>query len=155
MRKKNFLGFEFKQMSNFIRRNMKAKLSESGFDEVTIMHGWIMGYLYINQDEDIYQKDIETKFEISRSTVTNILQLMEKKGYLTRTTGSHDARLKKIELTELGIKTHLDTVAVMDSFHEAMESNVTEEERETFLRVIAKMKDNVNRFMGNSYKEEE
>lgn len=51
-----------------------------GLDEVTLMHGWIMGYLYHNQGKAVYQKTIESDFNIRRSTVTTILQLMEKKG---------------------------------------------------------------------------
>lgn len=42
----------------------------------------------------IFQKDLETEFCIGRSTVTNILNLMEKKGFVRRESVSYDARLK-------------------------------------------------------------
>ena len=32
----------------------------------------------------VFQRDIEREFSITRSTVTNILQLMERKGYIQR-----------------------------------------------------------------------
>ncbi len=50
-----------------------------GLDEVTLMHGWILRYLYEHQDAEIYQKDIEKYFGICRSGVTNIIQALEKK----------------------------------------------------------------------------
>lgn len=53
-------------------------------DKLTLMHGWIIAYLYDHRDEDVYQKDIENAFSIARSTVTSILKLMEKKNYITR-----------------------------------------------------------------------
>ena len=68
---------------------------ERGVDELTAMHGWILGYLCRNEHKDIFQKDIEAEFKICRSTVTNILKLMEKKGYIKRESVPYDARLKK------------------------------------------------------------
>ena len=57
-----------------------AQARSLNIDEVTVMHGWILAYLEDNREREIYQKDIEGKFGINRSTVTNIVKLMEKKG---------------------------------------------------------------------------
>ena len=45
---------------------------------------------------DLYQKDIEEEFQIRKSTVTGILKLMEKHGYIYRESVKKDARLKRI-----------------------------------------------------------
>lgn len=45
-----------------LSRNLSAHVRKSGIDEVTMMHGWIIRYLYENQDRDIFQKDIEQQF---------------------------------------------------------------------------------------------
>ena len=50
-------------------------------------------------DTEIYQKDIEQEFKVSRATASNMLQLMERKGLIVRESVSCDARLKKISLT--------------------------------------------------------
>ena len=63
----------------------------------------------------------------------------EKRGYLTRTTDEHDARLKRLELTELGKKVHLDTIAVIDSAHDTMEAGITDEERRICFEVLEKI----------------
>ena len=42
-----------------------------------------------------FQKDIEQRFAVGRSTVTNLIQLMEKKGFVKRESVKQDARLKK------------------------------------------------------------
>ena len=47
---------------------------------------------------------------ITRSTVTNILQLMERKGYIERRSVPQDARLKQLVLTEEGICFHEKTM---------------------------------------------
>ena len=86
-----------------LSRNLSAHVRKSGVDEVTMMHGWIIRYLYENREQDIFQKDIEQRFAVGRSTVTNLIQLMEKKGFVKRESVKQDARLKKVILTEKGI----------------------------------------------------
>ena len=39
-------------------RNLMAAARERGVDELTAMHGWILGYLCRNEHKDIFQKDI-------------------------------------------------------------------------------------------------
>ena len=91
----------------------------------------------------MYQKDIGEAFGIGKSSVTNILQLMEKKGYLVCRTDDNDGRCKKIVLTKKGEETHEATVRVIDMLHEELEQNVTEEEKKVFINVIEKMKKNI------------
>lgn len=68
---------------------------KSGVDEVTMMHGWIIRYLYENREQDIFQKDIEQRFAVGRSTVTNLIQLMEKKGIRKKRIGKTGCQVKK------------------------------------------------------------
>lgn len=143
MKKEKAMGFEIKCTDNAIRRHLNAKLSEEGFDEVTIMHGWILGYLYRNREREIFQKDIENEFDIARSTVTNILKLMEKKGYVTRTMDEKDARYKKLELTEHGMQVQQKIIKIIDKVHSEMEMGITTEEKEVFFRVVKKMRENM------------
>ena len=74
------IGYDIKVIHHLIQREMIKSAVEMGVDRVTVMHGWIIGYLARNRERDVYQRDIEAKFGISRSTVTNILQCMEKNG---------------------------------------------------------------------------
>ena len=60
------------------------------------MHGRILGYLYWSRPKDVYQKDIEEHFNITRSSVAGIVKLMEQKGYILRQSVQGDARLKKL-----------------------------------------------------------
>lgn len=134
------IGHEIKVIDHVMQRSMFRFASDSGIDKVTIMHGWIMKYLQENKDKDIFQKDIESFFAISRSTVTNILKLMEKKGYILRVSVDTDARLKKITLTEKGSEVNtLIKQAVMEN-EKRLNSVLSAEERETFLYLIRKLR---------------
>ena len=96
------LGPMIHQIDRLMFRNLSSRVRAEGLDEVTLMHGWVMRYLYENRDRVICQKDIEHTFDIRRSTVTNIIQLMEKKGYVERRSVPGDARLKCVSLTAKG-----------------------------------------------------
>ena len=77
--KKRKIGHELRTLDNMMSRNLMAAARERGVDELTAMHGWILGYLCRNEDKDIFQKDIEAEFKICRSTVTNILNSWRKR----------------------------------------------------------------------------
>ena len=100
------VGFEIHRTEHMMSRRLEAGVKAEGIDEITLSHGWIIRFLYENRERDIYQKDIEKYFLVGRSTVTNSIQLMEKKGLVRREFVECDARLKKVLLTEKGIQSH-------------------------------------------------
>ena len=65
-------------------------------DGMTGKNGWIIGYLAHNQERPVYQKDLEKAFNVTRSTASKVLTLMEKKGFIERRAVKEDARLKEI-----------------------------------------------------------
>lgn len=134
------IGHELKAINHIIQRKIMLWGTNSGLDKVTVMHGWIIGFIDEHSDCDIYQKDIESAFAISKSTVTNILKLMEKKGYIIRESVDCDARLKKLILTEKGIQTSKVLKTVIDENEKQFSKIFDKEEEETFLVLLKKLK---------------
>ncbi len=134
------IGHEIKAINHVMQRKMLASATDKGIDKVTVMHGWIIGYLFENKDKDVYQKDIESKFAISRSTVTNILKLMEKKGYIRRISVDSDARLKKLILTDKGAEINSVLTQTIADNETRFNSVLTDEERKTFIYLIRKLR---------------
>ena len=110
---------------------------------VTIMHGWIIGYLSHNSDHDIFQRDIEIRFSLRRSTVTGILQRMEKNELIRREAVSYDKRLKKIILTKKSIELHEQFSKTYDHLEVKLTEGIEQEELDAFFSIIEKMKYNV------------
>lgn len=138
------VSYEIKTLDHMIVRKIMNISLKNGMDRVTVMHGWIIGYLYDHQDADVYQKDLEAQFCISRSTVTNILKLMEKKGYIERVSVEKDARLKKIILTERARKIQRQNYIDMHNIVEKqLGKDIPEEDMEKFIQIIWKMKENL------------
>lgn len=94
------IGYKIRLLHNQIHKRMEAKKQENEKEPLTGMQRWTLGFLREHDGEDIYQKDIETEFSVSRATASNMLAVMERKGLLQREAVAHDARLKKLVLTE-------------------------------------------------------
>jgi len=94
------LSMYLRKINIGIRRQMDKSEVKHQMDNATGMHGYIVGYLKSREDEDVYQRDVEKRFSMRRSTASSILALMEKNGLIVRVPVPCDARLKKIVLTE-------------------------------------------------------
>ena len=99
-----YLGPRIKFLYHAFNRKFMETARANGVEELTSMHGRILGYLYWSRPKDVYQKDIEEHFNITRSSVSGIVKLMEQKGYILRQSVQGDARLKKLSLTDLGTR---------------------------------------------------
>ena len=88
-----------KTLDHALTRKCLKIARERGIDEFSMMHGHILGFLYCRQNQDVYQRDLEAAFNVTRSSVSGMVKLMEKKGYITRQSADGDTRLKKLSLT--------------------------------------------------------
>lgn len=130
-----------RRVNNLISRKINQFSRENDLEEVTPMHGWIMAYLYDRPEEPVFQRDIERDFSITRSTVTNILQLMERKGYIQRRSVPQDARLKQLVLTEAGARVHEKTMQCLRQTDAFVAALLTEEENAEMLRLLNKLQE--------------
>lgn len=93
-------GAELRALDNRIMRQLEQRFRELDRDMVTGTNGWILSYLIQNADRDVYQRELESEFGITRSTVSKVAKLMEQKGLIERVTDSRDARQLMLRLTE-------------------------------------------------------
>ena len=132
---------QIRRVDNLIFRKINQFARENNVDQATPMHGWIIEYLYRHRDAAVFQRDIEREFSITRSTVTNILQLMERKGYIQRQSVPQDARLKQLVLTEEGVRFHENTILSFHQTDDYVAGLLTEEENAELLRLLNKLRD--------------
>ena len=100
MKKHPYLGKELHRLDVSIGRSLYQCLIASGLEELSGTNGRIIRFLSEHENEDVYQRDLEKEFGITRSTASRVITLMAEKGLVTRTGVGHDARLKKLALTE-------------------------------------------------------
>ena len=132
---------QLRRVDNLIFRKINQFARANGVEQATPMHGWIIEYLYRHRNEQVFQRDIEREFYITRSTVTNILQLMERKGYIRRQSVPQDARLKQLVLTEEGVLFHEKTILSFHQTDDYVAGLLTEEENAELLRLLNKLRE--------------
>jgi DNA-binding MarR family transcriptional regulator len=137
---KKYVGKMMRILSNMVHRKIENELSRKAI-KVTGTQARIIGFIYRNSNTgNVYQKDIEAEFDIRRSTATNILQLLEKNGYITRVSVEEDARLKKIQLTEKGNGVYEEVKEVIQKVEGEFSSIYSEEELETLFYLLEKLR---------------
>lgn len=139
------LAMEIRCTEHMIKRRICQMESESVQQDLTGGQGVILGYIRHSKKTDVYQKDIEQKFNIRRSTATVALQKLEQAGLICRVAVKSDARLKKIELTPEGTAAAQrmeNRIVCMDA---EMAQGITEQEKQEFLRILHKINQNLDR----------
>ncbi len=138
------VGHRIKTLNNLIKRSIDKVLGGRP-DHATMMHMWIIGFVQERQEQgiDTFQKDIENEFSINRSTTSEMLKLMCKKGMIERVPVDYDARLKKIILTKQSCDFNKQLDQTMKDIHQKLVIGLTEEEIQTFIKITDKIIENV------------
>lgn len=142
---KKSLGLELRSLSNLMRRYFEQYSHKKCIEAITGTNSWIIGYVGDKTGEgiDVYQRDLETRFGITRSTASKVVNLMVQKDLLERQSVPHDARLKKLVLTEKS----LEIKKLMDEDHTLFESalckDFTPDELSQLFGYIERMKKNL------------
>lgn len=144
MQRRTPLGSEIHGLSNLLRRRAESTKPMKYVARITGANGWIIGHLALNRDRDIFQRDIEKRFSITRSTASKVLSLMEQKGLIVRQSVDYDQRLKKIVLTDKALALHEAIIRELDNMEAELLRGFTDEEIEQLYNYIARLKNNLS-----------
>ena len=113
------VGKAIRALDNMIMRRFdRNRPDREVLERITGTNRWVIGYLAEQEraGREVYQKDLEAVFGITRSTVSRVLDLMERKGLVERRAGQGDARLKKLVLTDRAMAMHARMRAYAEGF---------------------------------------
>lgn len=137
------VAMELRCISNLTMRYFDRHSHKHYIDTITGTNGWVIIYLSEHEDEDIFQRDLEKRFDITRSTASKVINLMVSKGLLEFEKVTYDARLKKLVLTDKA----RELVNLMKEDGRRLEnlitSGISAEDLELFLRCAEKIKNNL------------
>ena len=113
--------------------------------DLTILQKSILHFiLFETIQRDLYQKDLEKEFKVRRSTASENLRLLEKKGYLYRECAKEDARLKKIIPTEKAVCLRGQLLKSIERTEERIRQGIPEEDLKVFFRVLKQISANLS-----------
>ena len=142
MKRSETIGYKIRLIHNQIHKTMEFKRKENE-DDLTSMQRWTLGFLHEHEGQNIYQRDLESAFSVSRATASNMLSVMERKGLIERHSVDHDARLKRLELTERARRLFAKADQDMREMEDTLLTGMSEEEISLLIQSLDKMLSNL------------
>ena len=136
------VGQSLRCLQRLIHQKVEVLKVESK-DDLSLVQAHTLRYLDEHKEEDVFQRDIEKVLNVRRSTCTEILNVLERDGYIERHSVNSDKRLKKLVLTAKTKELHLTISKNVERLEALLKKDIDEEELEIFFKVIDKMKQNV------------
>lgn len=137
---------ELRSLSHLIYRFIENLPNKKQIESMTGTNGCIIGYLAENSDHDVFQKDIEKAFGITRSTASKVINLMEQKGLVERQSVSYDARLKKIVMTDKSKAISHLMAEDMTLVESVLTEGFSPEEKKALYDYLKRMKQNLKSY---------
>ena len=143
------VGIQIRNINNGIKRYLINSPTAKLADKLTGTNTWLIAYISEQTDKErnVFQKDIEETFGVTRSCVSKVVGLMEKKGLIERARVEHDARLKKLvlrgEASECAPKTKKEAEEVEEKILDGFETEEIDKLREYLGRIMKNVEKNL------------
>ncbi|WP_100486659.1 MarR family winged helix-turn-helix transcriptional regulator [Sporolactobacillus pectinivorans] len=123
-----------------IKKIADARLTCLGLNS---QQGQMIGYIYANQERGVIQKDLAEKFNRKSASITNMLQGLEKKGYIERIVPENNERQKNIYVLEKGINLVEEFNQIFSETEHRLTKSLTPEETKTLKDLLIKVSENL------------
>jgi MarR family transcriptional regulator, transcriptional regulator for hemolysin len=118
------------------RQFAQNRLNESGLN-ITVDQWLIMNV--INEDPEVSQQEIAEKVFKDNASVTRIIELLVKKGYIKRTILNADRRRTKLEVTKKGTELIKEASKVVNAYRRVALKGISEPELKRLRIILDKM----------------
>ena len=137
------IGLHINKLSRIISRKVDAAVFNAIDDNITVSQAYVIDFITDNTDRNIFQKDLELEFGLKRSSVSLMLNNMEKSDLIKRVPVPEDARLKKIVLTEKAVEISKKISVAIDAVEGRIAESLGEEEVHLFLNMLKKIRTDI------------
>ena len=119
-------------------RVIEKRMSDLGLSSI---QSRMLGYVYFQycREKKVLQKELEEEFKIRKSSVTSVIQILEKKGLVRRVSVPGDARKKEVVLTEYGITVQETVMERLKGLENMVNEVLTPRERKLWHSCIRKI----------------
>lgn len=141
-----FMGIDFelgprvRELNLYIKRSLGNEIN-SKVTGVTHANGLILLFLREAeaQNKKIFQKDLEMRLKVNKSTMSEMLDCMERNDLIKRIPLKEDNRKKQIVFTPHGREVDQEVAIVVRNFDKKLRSKISTEELDMFLSIIKKL----------------
>ena len=139
---KREIGHELRVIQRMIHHRVEKHRAAHG-DTLTFVQTRTLYFLQDHSNEDLYQKDLEKVLNIRRSTATEILNVLERDGYIERLNVEKDKRLKKLVVTQKAKDLSERMCRDIEQMELTLSKNIAQEDLDVFFKVMNQMKMNL------------
>jgi len=133
-------GFLLAKIHQLTNRIFNKMLKDYGLEELNSSQGRILFALW--QQDNIPIRELSAKTQLSKSSLTTMLDRLENKGFLMRATGN-DRREIIVKLSDKSKKLKEDYEKISGEMTEVFYGNLTEGERDNFEDYLRRILDNL------------
>ena len=136
--KNNNLNFSdlFRNITMKIKNDADDSIKELGLNA---KQGKMISYIYSHKEDGVIQKDIADAFSKKSSTITSMLQGLEKNGYIERRIPSENERQKNVYVLPKGEKLIDDFNKSFSKVENKITSSLTDDEVKTLETLLLKI----------------
>lgn len=137
------VGYYLERTTRIVKLSFHQAIAKLGLD-ITPEQWVIMEYLFDNQG--LSQVQLANKSFKNAPTISRILDVLSRKGYIERVKYAEDKRRREIHLTEDGKKAVDQIRPTVADLRELGWQNLSDEDYETFLRIMNQVFSNYESF---------
>ena len=115
-----------------------------GLTQYDMGYGQMLFLLQLYKQDGISQEELSEKLSIDKGTTARSIKKLEKEGFIIRLKDEHDKRAYKIYLTDKSKEKQDGVCNVLQEWESILTENITEEERDTLIKILKKICINQN-----------
>lgn len=140
------VGIELRCLMRTVIRNMnKSELKDVICSDIGT-NDWILVHIKEHENQNIFQRDLEREFNVTRSTVSKNVDMLVDAGYIERVPVDGDGRLRKLVLTEKSEEIFAKLKLCAEKLELKLIEGFTQEELNTLHGFIKRMAENMNNY---------
>ena len=138
----NNILLQIKELDKLIVWNFSKSIDQDALRKLmphpSITRIRIITYI-LNAKKDVYQRDLEKVLNLSRATISGVMQTMEKNNLIKRVAVNTDGRIKKIVLNKQTKELFLKHQKNLQNIEENLIKDISLEELTLFKDTLTKM----------------
>jgi DNA-binding MarR family transcriptional regulator len=122
---------------------IERELKDRGIKGIVPAHGPVLSFL-LQQGEPVAIKDVVGEVKRVKSTVTVMIDTLEKHGYVRRLACETDSRVTYVELTAKGRRLRKDFDEISRALLSKLYGNMSEKDRERLVKQLERIEGNLS-----------
>ena len=134
-------GLYFKKISDAVAKRANRSLQSHN---LTLSQFHMLMALASSKEKTHSLKELEAHFHVAQSTMAGLVARVERKGMLETLSDPEDRRIKRVQLTQVGLKTSQACRADIRQTEETLVAGLNEEEKTLLMDMLRRVYASLN-----------